>query len=103
MQQGGDKIDDDLLAGILVQVWQGYADFNVTYHNDIHGFDVAQMTYLCLYSPNGVNKKLNLNPIDIFATLFGALCHDYEHDGFNNQFHVSARTIRFKCHGENAV
>ena len=41
IQQGGKKIDEDLLNGILVQVWQGYADFNVAYHNDIHGFDVA--------------------------------------------------------------
>ena len=61
------------------------------------------MTYLCLYSSNGVINRLNLTPIDIFATLFGALCHDYEHDGLNNQFHVNAQTIRLKCHGETAV
>ena len=41
MQQAGDNLDSDILDGLLVTVWKGYAHFNVAYHNDIHGFDVA--------------------------------------------------------------
>ena len=61
------------------------------------------MTYITLYSDNGAIPALKLAPIDIFATLYGALCHDYEHDGFNNPYHVNSQSIRFKTHGEAGV
>ena len=61
------------------------------------------MTYITLYNQNGLIEALKLTPIDVFATLYGSLCHDYEHDGFTNPYHVNSQSIRFRSHGEAAV
>lgn len=39
-----------------------------------------------------------LRYIDSVCTLIAAVCHDYDHDGFNNAFHVnkmSSRALRY--------
>ena len=33
----------------MAEIWQGYASFDVPYHNDYHAFDVTQLTYMLVY------------------------------------------------------
>ncbi len=40
----------------------------------------------------GTTIRMTLSPLDIFATLVAALCHDIDHGGLNNAFHVKAQT-----------
>ncbi len=77
--------------------------FGVSYHNEIHGFDVAQMTYFVLNGEDGYKVLLQLTPMDELATLFAAYCHDYMHDGFNNCYHKAIQSERFKEHGEEGT
>lgn len=35
---------------------------------------------------------MNLTDIDIIATLTGAMCHDFKHNGYNNFFHINNKT-----------
>lgn len=35
-----------------------------------------------------------LNHIDVVSLMIAAACHDYNHDGFNNAYHVNAMTTR---------
>ena len=44
-----------------------------------------------------------LTPLDIFSTLFAAFCHDYQHDGFNNGYHVATKSERFRLYGADGV
>jgi len=32
---------------------------------------------------------LNLNQLDIIATLVAAICHDFKHNGLNNMYHMN--------------
>lgn len=33
-----------------------------------------------------------LTPLDLLALLLAALCHDLDHDGHSNSFHVNSNT-----------
>ena len=41
--------------------------------------------------------------MDTLALLVAALCHDVEHDGFNNKYHVVTHSQRFQMYGEASV
>ena len=47
-----------ILDQFLSSIWQGYAAYNVSYHNDIHGLDVAQMSFIILEA--GLKEKASL-------------------------------------------
>lgn len=62
------------------------------YHNFKHGVSVAHICFLGLFHTRAA--ALVLTPIDRFALLLGALCHDVDHPGFNNAFEVSEARVR---------
>lgn len=37
-------------------------------------------------------QKINLNDIDIFSSLIAAMCHDFKHSGFTNNFEINFKT-----------
>jgi hypothetical protein len=37
-------------------------------------------------------KKLALQDIDILSVLLSAICHDFKHNGYTNNFHINAKT-----------
>ena len=55
LQQIKDKNLTSKIEELVVKVQEGYAQFNVAYHNDLHGFDVLQMTYIVLNSKDGLS------------------------------------------------
>ena len=85
--------------------WMGMRRYNVTYHNDMHCLDVAQMTFIVLCSEDldAIGIRLKLRPLEYLSVLIAALCHDYAHDGFNNGYHVKTESSRFHLHGADAV
>ena len=48
-------------------------------------------------------EKAQLNDLDVFSCLVGALCHDLDHDGFNNQYHHQSNSNRRQLYGEKAI
>jgi hypothetical protein len=56
----------------------------------MHGLDVMQGVHAILRT--GMAKYLD--DIHIFALLLAAYCHDIDHDGFTNGYHIAARTPR---------
>jgi hypothetical protein len=83
----------------LTRISGGYREFNVSYHNDLHAFDVFQMAFVLLSGTSGVASRAKLSSLDCLAALVGAACHDFKHDGFNNIWHKTNNTDRFKEHG----
>eukprot|EP00898_Chlorokybus_atmophyticus_P002612 jgi/Chlat1/3351/Chrsp23S03662 len=58
----------------------------VAYHNFRHGAAVCQMAFYMLAS---TTLSSRLTPLDIFACLVAALCHDVDHPGCTNAFEVN--------------
>ena len=52
-----------------------------------------QMTYYQLTTGN-IIEKAKLDSLDLLATLVGAACHDFDHDGLNNAYHQNSFTQR---------
>lgn len=59
---------------------------NVPYHNFYHAFSVFQGCYWALIKCQELRK--HLTTMDQFALLCAAICHDIDHQGTNNAFHV---------------
>jgi hypothetical protein len=74
----------------------------VEYHNDTHGLDVMQFTYVVL-TQYGLIKLAQLNALDILSTLVAAACHDFGHDGFTNTYHIKSISDRAITYSDQAV
>ena len=100
MQQIGlDKvvqINQSILSRFLGKIYKGYRR-EVQYHNDIHAADVLQMSYHIMLKGDMI-RFASLSELDVLSVVVSAVCHDYEHDGLNNAYHVNAiseRAIRY--------
>ena len=84
-------IPNEILEKFIQTVIDGYDRINVIYHNDFHAVDVMQ-TLFTILTVGRLPEKMKLSPIDVFAMLVGAICHDLHHTGQNNTYHINART-----------
>jgi hypothetical protein len=44
-----------------------------------------------------------LNELDILSAVIASVCHDYDHDGLNNAYHVNAISSRAVRYSDKAV
>ena len=87
------EIDHNVLNNFLEALFDVYKGFNVSYHNDMHCLDVAQMTYILMRTDSDCfADQLDLSHLEQFSVTLAALCHDFGHDGFNNGYHVAAQS-----------
>nr|CAH8867702.1 unnamed protein product [Trichobilharzia regenti] len=83
------QINSTCLESLLIQLETGYSKYSNPYHNLVHAADVMQTCHMMIY----MNDLRNwLNDLDIFAMLFAAVIHDYEHTGTTNNFHIATRS-----------
>jgi len=94
-------IDKVKLVNFLNKIQEGYRR-EVAYHNDLHGADVAQMMHIMIKQAD-LATVANLNYLDLVSAITAAACHDYEHDGFNNSYHVNFMTDRALRYHDKAV
>jgi hypothetical protein len=71
----------------LASVRAHYND--VPYHNWMHALDAAQFVY-SLHCQARIDRFLN--DLEVFALFVATVCHDTDHNGFNNNFHRNAKT-----------
>lgn len=89
-----DYIDEADLVNFLHKIQTGYrASSEVPYHNDMHGADCMQFAFYALTKSNMI-EKAKLESLDVIAMIIAAACHDYDHDGFNNGYHVNSMSQR---------
>lgn len=76
----------------VVRVWklftlieEGYHSTN-PYHNSIHATDVTQAMH-CFLQESKILE--HLNPLEIMASLIGAVTHDLDHPGVNQPFLIA--------------
>ena len=95
------QIDSKILPQFLSKISKGYRK-EVQYHNDIHAVDVLQMSYLLL-NQGEIIKFATLSELDVLSVVVASVCHDYDHDGFNNAYHVNAITERAIRYSDQSV
>ena len=92
-------IDEGKFKNFLEEIRLGYPRTN-SYHNDIHAADVLQ-TCLVLIERGSLDKvnlfflnfkKINLSMIDLLSIFLSAICHDFKHPGYNNNYQINLRT-----------
>ena len=93
--------NEDKMMKFLCQIQKGYRK-EVQYHNDLHGADVAQMAYVFIKEGN-LKLLYGLEIIDLVSLIIASSCHDYDHDGMNNAYHVNAMTTRAIRYHDEAV
>lgn len=81
------NIPRSTLRMFLFSVRERYQDN--PYHNFKHCFSVAQMTY-SIICKLGLSERLAVD--DIGAVLTAAICHDVDHPGVNNAYHIHAQS-----------
>ena len=74
----------------------------VQYHNDLHAADVAQMSYMFIHKAKLVDM-VQLTYLEGASMIIAAMCHDVEHDGYTNSYHVNAATERSMRYHDQAV
>jgi hypothetical protein len=79
------NINETTLINFLQAMESGYHEN--PYHNSTHAADVLQITHFCI-EVGGLKQAINMTPSDCFAALLSAAMHDYDHPGFNNNFHI---------------
>ena len=94
-------INNDKLISFLTAIYAGYRR-DVQYHNDLHGADVAQSMYMFI-KDGELGNIAQLNYLDMVSAITAAACHDYDHDGYNNAYHVNFMTDRALRYHDKAV
>lgn len=87
----GYSLPEPALASFLSAVASHYRDRDqVPYHNFGHVVQVLHTAWLLLES--SPKCRAVLRPVDELSLLVAAVCHDLDHDGRSNAFHVNAGT-----------
>ncbi|XP_031415233.1 calcium/calmodulin-dependent 3',5'-cyclic nucleotide phosphodiesterase 1C [Clupea harengus] len=94
------KIPISALVSFVEALEVGYSKHKNPYHNLIHAADVTQTVH-CLLLKTGMVHWLT--ELEIFAMLFAAAVHDYEHTGTTNNFHIQTRSDTAMLYNDRSV
>nr|VZI30741.1 unnamed protein product [Spirometra erinaceieuropaei] len=83
------QLDTNRLESLLLRLEIGYSKYKNPYHNLVHAADVAQTCHVVMTMSR---LRDYLTDLDVFAVVYAALIHDFEHTGTTNNFHVQTQT-----------
>ncbi|BHF83659.1 Calcium/calmodulin-dependent 3',5'-cyclic nucleotide phosphodiesterase 1C [Sparganum proliferum] len=83
------QLDTSRLENLLLRLEIGYSKYKNPYHNLVHAADVAQTCHVVMTMSR---LRDYLTDLDVFAVVYAALIHDFEHTGTTNNFHVQTQT-----------
>ena len=96
-----ESFDEGKLINFSNEISHNYHP-HVAYHNDLHAADVAQMCYLFITEGN-LADMVDLTYLEASSMIVACMCHDVDHDGFTNAYHVSAESERALRYHDKAV
>ncbi|XP_067888387.1 dual specificity calcium/calmodulin-dependent 3',5'-cyclic nucleotide phosphodiesterase 1A-like isoform X2 [Heterodontus francisci] len=94
------KIPISSLVSFIEALEVGYTKHKNPYHNLLHAADVTQTVHYLLLRTGIVHWMTEL---EIFAMIFAAAIHDYEHTGTTNNFHIQTRSDAAILYNDRAV
>uniref|UniRef100_A0A3Q3VWM2 Phosphodiesterase n=1 Tax=Mola mola TaxID=94237 RepID=A0A3Q3VWM2_MOLML len=93
------KVPVSALIPFVDSLEMGYSKHKNPYHNLMHAADVTQTIHHLLLK-TGMQW---LTELEIFAIIFAAAIHDYEHTGTTNNFHIQTRSDTALLYNDRAV
>ncbi|XP_039242945.1 calcium/calmodulin-dependent 3',5'-cyclic nucleotide phosphodiesterase 1C isoform X7 [Pipra filicauda] len=94
------KIPISALVSFVEALEVGYSKHKNPYHNLMHAADVTQTVHYLLFKTGVVHW---LTELEIFAMIFAAAVHDYEHTGTTNNFHIQTRSDSAILYNDRSV
>ncbi|XP_045570288.1 calcium/calmodulin-dependent 3',5'-cyclic nucleotide phosphodiesterase 1A [Salmo salar] len=94
------KIPVSAVVSFVEALEVGYGKHNNPYHNLMHAADVTQTIHYLLLKTGIVHW---LTELEIFAMIFAAAVHDYEHTGTTNNFHIQTRSDTAILYNDRSV
>ncbi|XP_060724543.1 dual specificity calcium/calmodulin-dependent 3',5'-cyclic nucleotide phosphodiesterase 1A isoform X1 [Tachysurus vachellii] len=94
------KIPISALVSFVEALEVGYSKHKNPYHNLIHAADVTQTVHYLMLKTGVVHWMTEL---EIFALIFAAAVHDYEHTGTTNNFHIQTRSDTAILYNDRSV
>ncbi|XP_029314105.1 LOW QUALITY PROTEIN: calcium/calmodulin-dependent 3',5'-cyclic nucleotide phosphodiesterase 1C [Cottoperca gobio] len=94
------KVPISALMSFVDSLEMGYSKYKNPYHNLMHAADVTQTIHYLLLKTGMVHW---LTELEIFATIFAAAIHDFEHTGTTNNFHIQTRSDTAMLYNDRAV
>ncbi|KAB5535850.1 hypothetical protein PHYPO_G00122700 [Pangasianodon hypophthalmus] len=94
------KIPISALVSFVEALEVGYTKHKNPYHNLIHAADVTQTVHYLMLKTGMVHWMTEL---EIFALIFAAAVHDYEHTGTTNNFHIQTRSDTAILYNDRSV
>ncbi|KAG8442727.1 hypothetical protein GDO86_011504 [Hymenochirus boettgeri] len=94
------KIPISALVSFVEALEVGYTKHKNPYHNLIHAADVTQTVHYFLFRSGLAHW---LTELEIFAMIFAAAVHDYEHTGTTNNFHIQTRSDSAILYNDRSV
>nr|XP_020470991.1 calcium/calmodulin-dependent 3',5'-cyclic nucleotide phosphodiesterase 1C-like isoform X2 [Monopterus albus] len=94
------KIPVSAFISFVDALEMGYSKYKNAYHNLMHAADVTQTIHYLLLNTGMVQW---LTELEIFAIIFAAAIHDFQHTGTTNNFHVQTRSDIAMLYNDRAV
>ncbi|KAH9589226.1 3'5'-cyclic nucleotide phosphodiesterase [Trypanosoma melophagium] len=94
------NMDEQVVLNWISNVEAGY--HGNPYHNSMHAADVLHVTHYIL-SKGGLRSRCELSDRQVFAALFAAAIHDYNHPGVNNNFHIKTQSYNATLYNDRSV
>ncbi|CAL9689234.1 unnamed protein product [Knipowitschia caucasica] len=94
------KIPISAVVSFVEALEVGYTKHKNPYHNLMHAADVTQTVHYLLLKTGMVHW---LTELEIFAMIFAAAVHDYEHTGTTNNFHIQTRSDSAILYNDRSV
>ncbi|XP_034064033.1 calcium/calmodulin-dependent 3',5'-cyclic nucleotide phosphodiesterase 1C isoform X3 [Gymnodraco acuticeps] len=94
------KIPISAVVSFVEALEVGYSKHKNPYHNLMHAADVTQTVHYLLLKTGIVHW---LTELEIFAMIFAAAVHDYEHTGTTNNFHIQTRSDTAILYNDRSV
>ncbi|XP_062262373.1 dual specificity calcium/calmodulin-dependent 3',5'-cyclic nucleotide phosphodiesterase 1A-like [Platichthys flesus] len=94
------KVPVSALISFVDSLEGGYRKHKNPYHNLMHAADVTQTIHFLILKTGMVHW---LTELEIFAIIFAAAIHDYEHTGTTNNFHIQTRSDTAMLYNDRAV
>jgi len=72
------------------------------FHNSTHAADVTQINYFIVFKA-GLAEKCNISKEEQLAALLSGAIHDYDHPGFNNNFHTRTNAYLSTLYNDRSI
>jgi len=93
-------LSDQTLRNFLSQMQAGYHPN--PYHNSTHAADVTQINYYIL-TKGGLAERCKLSKEEMLAAVLAGAIHDFDHPGFNNNFHTRTNAYLSTLYNDRSV